>query len=151
MADDPAGRVEAIWLKRATRGPMDPVPEATAVEASGVEGDANRGRSHRQVTIIEREVFDAIREDLAEVDPAMRRANVMVGGLRLAESRGRVLALGAVKIRIGGETRPCERMDEQCDGLRAALSPSWHGGAHGVVLEGGVMRVGDPAFFEAEE
>ena len=151
MVEDPRGRVESIWLKRAVRGPMDPVPEATVVEAAGLEGDANNGRSHRQVTIIEREVFERVREDLPDSDPVMRRANVMVSGLPLAESRGRVLALGPVRIRIGGETHPCERMDEQCDGLRAALSPAWHGGAHGVVLTGGSLQVGDVAFFEPED
>jgi len=150
MAANPRGRVETIWLKRAVRGPMDAVREATVVEAAGLEGDANNGRSHRQVTIIEREIFDRVREDLSGADPVMRRANVMVSGLPLADSRGRVLALGPVRIRIGGETRPCERMDEQCDGLRAALSPPWYGGVHGVVLAGGRVRVGDPVFFEAD-
>lgn len=149
MAATVGGRVEAIWLKRAVREPMDSVRRATAVAGDGLEGDANRGRSQRQVTIIEQEVFDRVRDELPGADPAMRRANVMVSGLSLAESRDRVLVLGAVRIRIRGETRPCERMDEQCDGLRAALSPSWRGGAFGVVLAGGDVRVGDPAFFEA--
>jgi len=142
------GRIEAIWLKRAVRGPMDPVEEAVFVEDEGIQDDANRGRSKRQVTIIESETFERIGATLPDADPAMRRANVMVSGVRLEASRGRVLSLGDIRIRIGGETRPCERMDEQCPGLRAALSPEWGGGAYGVVLAGGTLRVGDGAALE---
>lgn len=143
MTDQKGGRVEAIWLKRAIRGAMDPVHQATIVAGEGIQDDANRGRSQRQVTIIETEVFDRVRRALPDAEPAMRRANVMVSGMSLKDSRGRVLILGDVRIHIRGETRPCERMDEQCPGLRSALEPDWGGGAYGVVLEGGTLRVGD--------
>ena len=46
-----AGRIEGIWLKRAHRGPMDPVDAAMLVEGKGVQDSANFG-SFRQVTII---------------------------------------------------------------------------------------------------
>ena len=142
------GRVEAIWTKRAHRGPMDPVDEITLVEGKGITEDANFGRSKRQVTIIEQEVFDRIREELPDAEPRMRRANVMVSGIRLEHSRGHVLTLGAVKIRIWGETRPCERMDAQVEGLTAALDPDWSGGAYGVVMNDGKVSVGDEASIE---
>jgi MOSC domain-containing protein YiiM len=143
-----AGRVEAIWTKRAHRGVMDSVLEANFVAGRGIETDANFGRT-RQVTVIEKETFDRIRPYLPEVTPDMRRANVMVSGVRLAESRGKVLRLGNVRILLRGETRPCERMDEQCEGLRMALETDWGGGAHGVVLDDGIVQVGDRAALEA--
>ncbi|MDX1494466.1 MAG: MOSC domain-containing protein [Longimicrobiales bacterium] len=145
-----SGRVEAIWLKRAHRGVMDPVDAAGFVEAEGIRDDANFGRSKRQVTIIEKEVFDAIQEDLPQVEPSMRRANVMVSGRPLKESRGRILRLGDVRIRIWGETRPCERMDAQVQGLTAALDPAWNGGVYGVVLDSGTVQVGDRAALESD-
>jgi MOSC domain-containing protein YiiM len=150
MSDMGTGRVEAIWLKRAVRGPMDPVEAADLVTNEGIDGDANRGRTHRQVTVIEQEAFQRVCNDLPGAQPFMRRANVMVSGVRLSESCGRVLALGAARILLRGETRPCERMDEQCAGLRAALESGWGGGAHGVVLEGATVRVGDAAFLDPE-
>lgn len=140
-----SGRVEALWLKRAHRGPMDPVEAVTLVQGEGIERDANRGRSKRQVTVIEKEVFDRIAADLPGVEPYMRRANVMVSGVRLKETRGQVLKLGNVRLRIFGETRPCERMDAQVQGLTAALDPDWNGGVFGVVLGDGQIRVGDEA------
>ena len=56
-----------------------------------------------------------------------------------------MLELGAVRIRLIGETRPCERMDAQVPGMTAALDPHWNGGAYGVVLDDGAVSVGDPA------
>lgn len=145
-----SGRVEAIWTKRAHRGVMDPQNRITLVAGKGIADDANFGRSKRQVTIIEKEVFDRIVTDLPEVEPAMRRANVMVSGVRLAESRGRILTLGDVRIQLYGETRPCERMDAQVDGFTAALDPDWNGGAFGVVLDDGDVSVGDPVSLTEE-
>jgi MOSC domain-containing protein YiiM len=142
------GRVEALWRKRAHRRPMDAADEVELVEGKGIADDANFGRSKRQVTIIEKEVFDGIARDLPEVEPYMRRANVMISGIALKQSRDRVLRLGGVRIRLHGETRPCERMDAQVPGLTAALDADWRGGVYGVVLDGGTIRVGDEATLE---
>jgi MOSC domain-containing protein YiiM len=144
-----SGRVEALWIKRALRGVMDPVDEVTMVENGGIENDANFGRSKRQVTVIEKEIFDAIAKDLPNVTPSMRRANVMVSGIELNKTRDQILTLGDVRILIHGRTRPCERMDAQLPGLTAALDPEWYGGAYGVVLNDGAIRLGDPASFGA--
>jgi MOSC domain-containing protein YiiM len=129
---------------------MDAADEVRFVEGSGIEDDANFGRSKRQVTVIEKGVFDRIRDELPDVEPFMRRANVMVSGIRLRETRGRILHLGDVRIRIFGETRPCERMDAQAPGLTAALEPDWNGGVYGVVLDDGPVRVGEPVFLADE-
>lgn len=137
-------RLEAIWLKRAHRGKMDPVREATAVTGKGLAGDVNTSR-RRQVTIISREDWDAMMAELgADASPAGRRANLMVSGVPLEETRGRVLTVGGVRLRIGGETTPCERMDEYLPGLRAVMRPHWRGGVFGQVLDDGVITVGDP-------
>ncbi len=144
-----SGRLEAIWTKRAHRGVMDPAERATLVADEGIEGDANFGRRKRQVTVIEKEVFDRIRQELPDVEPSMRRANLMVSGIRLKDTRDHILSLGDVRILLHGETRPCERMDEQVEGLTAALDADWRGGAHGVVLDDGEIRVGDLASLAA--
>jgi len=64
-------------------------------------------------------------------------------GIDYLESRGRVLSLGGVRVRIGGNTRPCERMDEAHAGLRAALGPDWRAGAYGELLDDGILAAGD--------
>ncbi len=87
----------------------------------------------------------------AETDPSSRRANLMVRGIDLYETRGRILAISGVRIRIHGETRPCERMVEALDGLRGAMRSSWRGGAFGEVLYDGKIAVGDPVAWHNTE
>jgi MOSC domain-containing protein YiiM len=144
------GRLEAIWLKRARRGPMDPVTEATLVAGRGLVGNADQGR-RRQVTLIEREVWERLTLELgASIPPSARRANLLVSGCGLAGPRGRVLRVGACRLRVLGETRPCERMDEAYEGLREAMKPAWGGGAFAEVLDDGTIVVGAEVGWEKE-
>lgn len=139
------GEIVAIWIKRFKHGPMDPVSEAEAVEGLGLKGNANQG-GKRQVTIIDEERWREAEAELGiELDPRTRRANVMLRGIDLEKTNGRLLRLGDTVLRIYGETRPCHQMEEAQPGLRAALSPRWRGGAFAEVLTGGAIRVGDPA------
>lgn len=138
-----AGRIEAIWLKRAHRGPMDSVAQATLVEGQGIEGSVDRSR-RRQVTLLESESWNACMEELGvNGDPSLRRANILVSGISLARTRGQTLVIGQTRLAIGGEVTPCERMDEAIPGLRAVMRPDWRGGVFAQVTAGGVIKVGD--------
>ena len=142
------GRVERLWVKRAHRGAMDARDSIELVAGRGVEGSADRG-GRRQVTILEREVWDALMGELgSDAGPETRRANVLVSGIDLRASRGRVLRLGATRVRVAGEVKPCERMEEAVSGLRALMYPEWRGGAFGEVLEGGTVAVADAVVWE---
>ncbi len=138
------GEVISIWIKRSHGGVMDAVREADAVAGRGLAGNADQGRS-RQVTIIDEAAWrEACAETGVDVDPSRRRANLMVRGIALAETRGKLLRLGACLIRILGETRPCEQMEDAQAGLRHALGSGWRAGVFGEIVEGGSIRVGDP-------
>jgi MOSC domain-containing protein YiiM len=141
-----SGRVEALWLKPEKYGPMRPVDRLDVVERTGIKDNADWG-GRRQITIIEKERWAAMMDALdgADVDPSARRANVMVSGCDLNDSRNHILQLGDVRVEIVGETRPCERMDQAHQGLRRAMAEPWNGGAYGVILDGGAIRVGDAA------
>ncbi len=140
--------MEALWSKRAHRGPMDLLREAKFVAGQGIEGSVGPS-STRQVTIISLDAWRTMAKELGhEVDPIARRANVLVSGVALAHTRGRILRLGAVRIRLLGETRPCERMDEAQPGMRAAMEHEWRGGVYGQVLDDGLVTVGDAVTVE---
>lgn len=136
------GRLENIWIKRVHRGPMDAASCATLRAGQGIVGNADQ-RGRRQITLIESLAWDtAIEQVGVAVEPAARRANLLISGLSLAGSRGRTLRVGACELRINGETRPCERMDEAQPGLRAALSVPWRGGAFAEVLNDAEIELG---------
>ena len=129
---------------------MDATGRAELVAGRGLKGDATQG-GRRQVTLLS---LDRWRERTAALpgppDPAIRRANLLIDGIDLDDSRGRVLRVGEARIRIFGETRPCRQMDEACPGLQAALGPAWSGGAFGEVVGGGSIEVGGRVEWEAE-
>ncbi len=146
--DAEQGRLVAIWLKRAHRGPMDQVAAANLVEGQGVAGSVDRSR-RRQVTILAEEAWSACMTELdADLDPSTRRANLLVSGIQLARARDRVLRIGDARLLIGGEVTPCERMEEALPGLQQTMRPDWRGGAFAQVLSGGTVRVGDVVAWE---
>jgi len=146
-----AGSLAAIWIKRCKRGPMDAALDGELVAGRGLVGNADQGR-RRQVTLIEAEVWAAMMRELdADAPSAGRRANLVLRGLPLANSRGRVLTIGPCRLRILGETKPCERMDDVVPGLRRLMFPDWRGGAFAEVVEGGRIQVGDRAEWVTSE
>ena len=142
------GRLERIWLKRFVRGPMDERETGVLVPEQGLEANANQG-GKRQVTLLDVDSWEELVSEIATaLDPSVRRANLLVSGVSLRESRGRILTVGESRLRINGETRPCERMEEACTGLQEVMRPKWRGGAYAEVLEGGRIRVGDAVRWE---
>jgi MOSC domain-containing protein YiiM len=140
-----AGTLLAIWIKRAHRGKMDAVGQAELRAGRGLVGNANQG-GRRQVTLLEKAVWDSRVASVGGfAHPIERRANLLLENIALANTRGRTLRIGECRVLIGGETKPCERMEEVWSGLEKALYRHWGGGAFAQVLDDGEIRVGAEA------
>ena len=138
-----------IWIKRVHRGQMDPASSAKVVASRGIVGNVNQG-GKRQVTIVSSKNWEHVTAPLGVTpDPRLRRANLLVSDIDFTDAHGKVLTIGHVRIRIYGETRPCQQMEAAVPGLQAAMSVPWGGGAFGEVLDDGEIAVGDPVKFEA--
>lgn len=137
-------RLEQIWIKRMHRGPMDASERAKVVAGKGIVGNANQG-GKRQVTIVSSKHWTEVTAPLgATPDPRLRRANLLVSDIDFSDARGKILKIGPVRVRIYGETRPCEQMEAVAPGLQEMMRVPWGGGAFGEILDDGEIVVGDP-------
>jgi len=131
---------------------METFAEAEVRVGTGVGTDSRGSPGRRQVTVLSHEAWTATCNELnAELPWTLRRANLLVEGLKLKETVGGVLRLGDVTLEITGETDPCFRMDEQHEGLTVALTPDWRGGVICRVVSAGHIRVGDTITMDATE
>lgn len=149
MSSD-AGVLDAIWVKRMKRGPMDVAARAALVAGRGLVGNAEQG-GRRQVTLLEAEAWGAVVTELgAALPPSVRRANLLVRGVRLAHTRGRVLCVGACRLRVFTEVTPCRIMDDVYPGLQGAMRADWRGGVAAEVVGGGEIAVGDAVAWDGD-
>ncbi len=147
MSIEPAV-LAALWIKPAKRAPMESAQAAKLIAQRGIEGDANLDRP-RQITIIEAEKFELLSTELdAQIEPIWRRANLMVRGLPLTDTKGRVLCIGGARLRVAGVTHGCGRMDEAFQGLRAAMKEHTAAGIYVDVLEDAEIHVGNEVRWE---
>jgi MOSC domain-containing protein YiiM len=135
---------------------METVDAVEVTLEGGIQGDYRGwikpgGRGRRQVTLMEAVDWDAAMADVGHSLPWWhRRANLLVEGLDLPQTSGALLRIGSdVVLRVTVECDPCTRMEELAEGLKAALTPDWRGGACTRVIAGGHIAVGDEIRIEA--
>ena len=75
MEEQKTGRLEAIWIKRAHKGPMDSVSEAELVEGQGLKNNADQG-GRRQVAILSKERWEEA-TSISTGPPATRTAAIL--------------------------------------------------------------------------
>ena len=137
------GTLQGIAIREASRAPMKEQQQVEVTTTHGIVQDY-RGTGLRQVTLLDVGQWQEVLDELGLNLPwYTRRANLLIAGIDLPATVGWRLQIGACRFAIGGETTPCERMDELHPGLRHILSPHMRGGVWGKVLQGGPLHVGD--------
>ncbi len=146
------GRLIGIARREQKRAEMEVLQDAEISEQTGVANDFRGKAGKRQVTVISAESWTDTCEDLGQEIPwTTRRANLLIEGIELPHRTGDVIEIGGIRLLVTMEVDPCSRMDEQVDGLRAALTPEWRGGVACKVLKGGSIRLGDEVSLLAAE
>lgn len=142
-SEDVTGRVVGIAIRTEKNGPMAETRQGRVTQDGGLEGDV-AARPDRGITLLAQEQWDEVMRELGTGLPwHIRRANVLMTGLRSAELLGKRIRVGEVEIAIQGETKPCALMEELQPGLLDALKPDCRGGVFGRILADGTFSVGD--------
>lgn len=136
-------KIEALARRPAQKAAMEVVESLTLTPEDGVVEDYGKSR-RRQVTLLSKEAWEDAERELDHTLPwHTRRANILVSGLTFDRAKDYEIRLGDCRVRVHGETVPCQQMDDAHDGLRKALEPSLRGGVYGEILVGGTVRAGD--------
>src|SRR5437016_1299356 len=113
-ADHRCPALAGIARRARPRLQMETIDSAMLTLDGGVEGDCRGGPGPRQVTVIVEESWhDAIAELEADLSWTLRRANLLVRGIRLKDSVGSKLRIGDAMIEITEDNPPCRVMDIQ--------------------------------------
>lgn len=122
------------------------------IAVNGLDGDHAGRWPDRMVSILAAEDWAAACADLEPpADPVtelpwqMRRANLLLEGVRLPRAVGAIIRIGAVELEVTGQTHPCKRMEETRAGLLKALAKEWRGGVLCRVTKPGHVQINDTA------
>jgi MOSC domain-containing protein YiiM len=146
------GRLVAIYTTAEAGTPMESRDSVRAVPGAGLEGDryATEDGKHsqtpgtgREVTLVEREAIEAVRTDGTELADHETRRNLLTEGVPLGHLVGRTFRVGDVVLRGVRLAEPCSYLAGLTrPGVSRALVH--RGGLRADIVEGGVLRVGDP-------
>lgn len=141
--------IKGIAYRKKPKAPMTEIDSVEITCEQGVVPDTRGKPGKRQVTLLSLESWQIACAELGvELPWTTRRANILLSGMQFsAADFGKVLQMGDVQLQITIETDPCNRMDEQYQGLTAALTPDWRAGVCCRVLQGGILSKGDELRF----
>jgi MOSC domain-containing protein YiiM len=136
-------QIGSLWISRERHTPMIALSEAEIVADWGLKDDRKaRAGSKRQVYLVDEHTLSSV-----ELQPGDLNENITVRGLDVnALQAGQLVRIGDALLEVTGPCTVCGELENVRPGLKEALR-----GRRGVltrVLQGGVVRVGDPLTIE---
>jgi Uncharacterized protein conserved in bacteria len=149
--DRSSGVVEAIFTAPEGKAEMHPHERVELHAGKGIPGDRyytgtgtywKPGDEGQELTLIEAETLDALREEGIELDPSETRRNVLTRGIDLNALVGREFRIGTARA-VGRElAEPCRHL-ERLTG-KPVMRPLVHrGGLRADLLTSGEVAVGE--------
>ena len=150
--DDPVdvelGSVLSIHVAKATKLPMRPVDSVVAEAGTGLVGDRYHGSRHRHVTVQSAlSLAEATAALGAPVEAGATRRNITLSGGPVPARPGTRVRMGEALLEVVRPAAPCRLMDDLI-GPGAMKALHARGGTVFRILEGGLIRVGDPVVRE---
>jgi MOSC domain-containing protein YiiM len=153
IPDSHLRRVRAIHLSPETGADPEPRDAVRAVADRGIEGDRyyrNEGiyneRDHLEpsdVTFIEAETLDAIRENGIDFGPGEHRRNITTSGVALNHLVDEVFSVGDAVVEGVELCEPCGYIESLADQPGAVEALTHRGGLNARIVESGSISVGD--------
>ncbi|MDP4603224.1 MAG: MOSC domain-containing protein [Solirubrobacteraceae bacterium] len=147
MPDQPAGRIEAIYITSVSEAPMVSLENVKAITGCGLEGDRYcidepGEKSFENLTLIEQEAYDHLATIDIELPTNALRRNLLTSGIELNRLLGKEFMVGEVRC-LGTELAdPCNYIQGRTlPGVLKAMVG--RGGLRCQILEGGLISVGD--------
>jgi MOSC domain-containing protein YiiM len=147
-------RVASLHLHPIESGqPLSSVEEIEIVAGKGIRDEPryfgklsrHTGKpSRRQVSLMEREQISehAATLGLQTIAPGAVRANIETLGINLVDLIGRQVQIGDAILFFYEPRKPCQQMDDLCQGLRALMENNRQG-VMAEAVRSGRIRVGD--------
>lgn len=156
-----SGRLLALYIAPDAGAPVARVPEATALDGVGLEGDryaAGEGSfsrwpgKGRAVTLISAEAIRQAEDEFGvSLADGEHRRNLVVEGVPLDDLRGVPFQIGDVQLEGMRLCAPCKylvRVTGQPDVFDALVG---RGGLRAAILSGGTLREGDAVTWDPED
>ena len=147
MSEQPAGRIEAIYITAVSEAPMLSLESVNAITGCGLEGDRYcidepGEKSFENLTLIEQEAYDHLATIDLELPTNALRRNLLTSGIELNPLVGKEFMVGEVRC-LGTELAdPCNYIQGRTmPGVLKAMVG--RGGLRCQILDGGTISVGD--------
>ena len=147
MSEQPAGRIEAIYITAVSEEPMLSLESVNAITGCGLEGDRYcidepGEKSFENLTLIEQEAYDHLAAIDLELPTNALRRNLLTSGIELNPLVGKEFMIGEVRC-LGTELAdPCNYIQGRTmPGVLKAMVG--RGGLRCQILDGGTISVGD--------
>lgn len=148
-----AAKIEAIYIGSETGKPLQAMDEVITIAGVGIDGDryANKDGTFNQseddeatqVTLIEGEAIDAALDEFGEdFREGRSRRNLVTRGIRLNDLVQQRFQVGEAVLEGAQLCHPCSHLSK-LTATDSRKSLKNRGGLRTIVIQGGVIRVGD--------
>jgi len=146
------GKVVGIYIAQKQGEQTVLVDQVHVVPGLGIEGDryfnkpansAGKGRTGREITLIELEAIESLREDSGiPIMPGQTRRNIITSGIALNDLVGQLFFVGNVHLRGVRLCEPCQYLADRTD-PRILKAMAHRGGLRADIITEGNIHIND--------